>query len=197
MIWRWDQGRKTYFEYEAVKNIAPVLVEFHGSDLGAVDSHFRDRLITKAYPVYKIRLDWLYYNDQNDRIATWISQYRSEHNGQSISLDNKEQYNAAIEKFICESNPAAIRKTKANIKEVDQREPAVVLFDGRIIDGNRRFTCLRLLAKENERFNYLEAVILPEVEGRDSKHIKMLELSLQHGEEGKVDYNPVDFANVR
>ena len=48
MIWRWDQGRKTYFEYEAVKNIAPVLVEFHGSDLGAVDSHFRDRLMKET-----------------------------------------------------------------------------------------------------------------------------------------------------
>ena len=27
---------------------------------------------TKAYPVYQVRLDALYYNDQNDRIATWI-----------------------------------------------------------------------------------------------------------------------------
>ena len=33
--------------------------------------------LTKAYPVYKIRLDWLFYNDQNDRIATWISQYKA------------------------------------------------------------------------------------------------------------------------
>lgn len=24
--------------------------------------------LTKAYPVYKIRLDWLFYNDQNDRM---------------------------------------------------------------------------------------------------------------------------------
>lgn len=28
--------------------------------------------ITKVYPVYQVRLDYLYYNDQNDRIATWI-----------------------------------------------------------------------------------------------------------------------------
>lgn len=31
--------------------------------------------ISNNYPVYKIRLDKLYFNDQNDRIATWISQY--------------------------------------------------------------------------------------------------------------------------
>ena len=30
--------------------------------------------LTKAYPVYKVRLDQLFYNEQNDRISTWISQ---------------------------------------------------------------------------------------------------------------------------
>ena len=33
--------------------------------------------ITKAYPVYRVRLNQLFYNDQNDRIATWISQYKA------------------------------------------------------------------------------------------------------------------------
>lgn len=33
---------------------------------------------TEIYPVYRVRLDALYYNDQNDRIATWISRYRAE-----------------------------------------------------------------------------------------------------------------------
>lgn len=71
-------------------------------------------------------------------------------------------------------------------------KPAVVLYDGRIIDGNRRFTCLRLLAQENDKYNYLEAVILDPTVGNNTKQIKMLELTIQHGEEGKVDYNPVD-----
>lgn len=29
--------------------------------------------LTDTYPIYQIRLDNLYFNDQNDRIATWIS----------------------------------------------------------------------------------------------------------------------------
>lgn len=148
--------------------------------------------ITKAYPVYKVRLDMLYYNDQNDRIATWISQYRAEHDGCSPSPEDRETYNSIIERFIIESNRMAIRDTMENIRQVEQREPAVVLADGRIIDGNRRFTCLRLLAKENDRFNYLETVILDPSQGANTKQIKMLELSIQHGEEGKIDYNPVD-----
>ena len=147
--------------------------------------------ITKAYPVYKIRLDMLFYNDQNDRIATWISQYKAQ-NGKAPDLADRAAYNAIIEQFIVESNPEALKKTQTNIELVDQREAGVVLADGRIIDGNRRFTCLRRLAGKNDRFNYFEAVILDRNIESSAKQIKMLELSIQHGEESKVDYNPVD-----
>lgn len=148
--------------------------------------------LTKAYPVYKVRLDQLYYNDQNDRIATWISQYKSQHNGAAPSLDDREEYNRIIEEFVVASNPEAIHKTQNNIEMVDQREPGVVLADGRIIDGNRRFTCLRRLSQKNDRFNYFETVILDRNINFNAKQIKLLELSIQHGEESKVDYNPID-----
>ena len=134
----------------------------------------------------------LFYNDQNDRIATWISQYRSQHEGQVPSILNKEDYNSIIEDFIVKSNPGAIAATQNNIELVEQREPGVVLADGRIIDGNRRFTCLRKLADKNDRFKYFEAVILDRNIENSAKQIKMLELSIQHGEESKVDYNPID-----
>ena len=107
----------------------------------------------QIFPVYRIRLDLLYFNDQNNRIATWLSQYRSEHNGDSPSTDDKESFNMIIEDYIIKSNPEAIKRTETNIELVDQREPGVVLNDGRIIDGNRRFTCLRHLARKTEKFN--------------------------------------------
>ena len=59
--------------------------------------------ITQTKPVYRIRLDLLFYNDLNDRIATWISQYKNEHDGQTPDPTNREVYNAIIEKFIIES----------------------------------------------------------------------------------------------
>jgi len=148
--------------------------------------------LTKAYPVYKVKLDWLFYNDQNDRIATWISQYKAQHEGKTPDIAQRDAYNNIIEEFIVASNPDAIRKTQSNIELVDQREPGVVLADGRIIDGNRRFTCLRRLAQKNERFGYFETVILDRSIENNAKQIKMLELSIQHGEESKVDYNAVD-----
>ncbi len=148
--------------------------------------------VTSAYPVYRVRLNQLYYNDQNDRISTWISKYKAEHDGQGPSIAQRDAYNNLIETFIVESNPESIRKTQNNIELVDQREPGVVLADGRIIDGNRRFTCLRRLAAKNDKFNYFETVILDRNIESSAKQIKLLELSIQHGEESKVDYNPID-----
>lgn len=148
--------------------------------------------ITTAYPVFKVRLDCLFYNDQNDRIATWMSQYKSQNDGKAPDLTNREEYNEIIEKFIVESNPEAIKKTQTNIELVDQREPGVILADGRIIDGNRRFTCLRRLANKNDRFTYFETVILDRNYESSAKQIKMLELAIQHGEESKVEYSTID-----
>ena len=148
--------------------------------------------VTKAYPVFKVRLDLLYYNDQNDRIATWISQYKGEHGEDALKDLSREEYNSIIESFIVRSNPGAIEKTKNNIELVNQREPGVVLLDGRVIDGNRRFTCLRKLAPKDEKFNFFETVILEKDIEHSKKQIKMLELEIQHGEEAKVDYNPMD-----
>ena len=145
--------------------------------------------VTKAYPVYRVRLDQLFYNDQNDRIATWISQFKSEHGEQAFAELDTDAYNAIIEQFIIQSNEAAIEKTQMNIALVNQREPGVILADGRIIDGNRRFTCLRRLSVNDEQFNWFETVILEASIESSKKQIKMLELAIQHGEEKKVDYN--------
>ena len=147
---------------------------------------------TKAYPVYQVRLDALYYNDQNDRIATWISQYNSEHGADMLGALERDQFNDIIEYFIVQSNPTAIERTQMNIELVGQREPGVVLSDGRVIDGNRRFTCLRRLHQKDESFAYFETVILDISLENNRKQIKMLELAIQHGEEKKVDYNPLD-----
>lgn len=149
---------------------------------------------TVAYPVYRVRLDALYYNDQNDRIATWISRYEVENGEGSLSGLNRDIYNLIIEGFICDSNPEAINKTQKNIAIVGQREPGVTLADGRIVDGNRRYTCLRRLQRDSAEPLYFETVIM-DVDIRESKkQIKLLELAIQHGEEKKVDYDLIDFA---
>ncbi len=148
--------------------------------------------ITDVYQVYKIKLDKLYYNDQNDRIATWISKYKADNSIDSLDFNDLDQYNSIIADFIKKSDEKAFKKTKNNIKALGQTEPAVILRDGRIIDGNRRFTCLRELAAEDSKFNYLDAIIIGKDIQNSKKEIKLLELYLQHGREERVGYNPID-----
>lgn len=148
--------------------------------------------VAKVYPVYKIRLDKLYYNDQNDRIATWVSQYKTEKNVDEINMENLDEYNAIIHNFVTESNREALRKTQTNMELIGQNVPGVVLQDGRIIDGNRRFTCLRNIEEKTGQTQYFEAVILDHNIKNNKKQIKMLELMLQHGIDEKIDYNPID-----
>ena len=148
--------------------------------------------VAKVYPVYKIRSDKLYYNDQNDRIATWVSQYKRENNVDEISMENLDEYNAIIHNFVTESNREALRKTQTNMELIGQNVPGVVLQDGRIIDGNRRFTCLRNIEEKTGQTQYFEAVILDHNIKNNKKQIKMLELMLQHGIDEKIDYNPID-----
>ena len=148
--------------------------------------------LTDTYPIYKVRLDHLYFNDQNDRIATWISQYQAENGVSSISMDDVDRYNDIIQVFITKSNPDKLRQTEKNIELIGQQKYGVVLTDGRIIDGNRRFSCLRNLSKKSDNFNYFETVILDRDYEHNAKQIKMLELQVQIGEEARVDYNPID-----
>ncbi len=149
---------------------------------------------TVVYPVYRVRLDALFYNDQNDRIATWISRYETENGKDSLQGLNREIYNRVIENFIVDSNPESIQKTQNNIALVGQREPGVTLADGRIVDGNRRFTCLRRMQRETDKPLYFETVIMDMDIQEDRKQIKLLELAIQHGEEKKVDYDLIDYA---
>ena len=145
------------------------------------------------YDVYEIPLEHLYYNDQNGRINTLYKKYRLTHRLISPKPGDSE-YNKIFEKFIFESNAQAMKDTKQSIDEKSQQEPGVVLPDGRVIDGNRRFTALRMLERERKIPQYFNAVILPlnQDSKTDEKIIKELELDLQLGREERVSYDPID-----
>ena len=147
---------------------------------------------TKTYQVYRIRLDLLRYNVLNDRIATWVSEYQEEHGGCAPDESNLSEFNDIIEGYIYRSDPERLDATKRNIAEHGQQEPGVVLPNGLVIDGNRRFTCLRQLARDSDKFGWFEASILPAELGGNREALKCLELALQFGREERVGYDPVD-----
>lgn len=147
-------------------------------------------------PVYKIRLQDLYYNADNGRIATWISGYESEPNHKPLEEMSKEEFNKLVEGFIIKSEKdSTLKKTKENIEKIGQIRPGVILADGRILSGNRRFTCLRLLYQKSyaEKFAYFECFILPVPKNDDDKqYIKTIERTTQFGVNEKQDYNPIE-----
>ena len=149
--------------------------------------------VNDMYTVYAIPLEYLYYNDQNGRINTAYKKYSST-NGLLSPEPGDSEYNMIFEKFIYESNVQAMKETKQSILDKLQQEPGVVLPDGRVIDGNRRLTALRMIARENNEDRSFNAIILPlYVKSKyDEKIIKELELDLQLGREERVNYDPID-----
>ena len=72
--------------------------------------------ITDEYDVYKIKLDNLYYNDQNDRIATWISKYKADNHLESFDLSNIEEYNKIIITLLEKVMKMHLRKLKITLR---------------------------------------------------------------------------------
>lgn len=148
---------------------------------------------SNSWDVYRIPLKFLYYNDKNGRINTAYKQYQ-EVNGRLDPEPGDSKYNKIFEKLIYDSNPGALDDTIRSIKEKTQQEPGVVLPDGRVIDGNRRLTALRMFQAEDHIPKDFEAVIIKlDVDSEnDEKRIKELELDLQLGREERLPYDPID-----
>ncbi|AZB41516.1 RNA polymerase subunit sigma-70 [Bacillus sp. FJAT-42376] len=150
---------------------------------------------------YAIPLKYLYYNEQNGRIGVSLSDYESTTG--KLNAGHNEEYNMVIQKMLADDaddmTRKEMKKLMRDIAMKGQDEPGYVLSDGRVIDGNRRFTAKRLLEQDPSitEQQYFEAVILDDLSVQnydDQKKIKSLELQIQFGKLGKVDYNPIDRA---
>lgn len=151
------------------------------------------------YQVYKIPLEKLRYNAKNGRIFMELNSLvvKEKLDINELEKNNVEEFNNEIETLIWESDVEKNEKTLANIEELGQLEEGVVLENGVVIDGNRRFTCLRKLHKihpKDERFNFFTAAIVFRDENHISeKDIKRFELNVQFGQDEKADYRPINF----
>lgn len=152
---------------------------------------------------YAIPLKYLYYNEQNGRIGVSLSDYESS-NGRLVPGHN-EDYNRIIQDMLVGDNTddnKTRKKMDILIKDIEKKGQAdlgYVLSDGRVIDGNRRFTARRMLDQDPlvTEQQYFEAVILDDLSVNnqdDKKKIKSLELQIQFGKVDKVNYNPIDRA---
>lgn len=146
---------------------------------------------------YMIPIKFLHYNDQNGRIGTALSEYESL-NGQ-IDEQDMDTYNKAIQDMLVRDDGKKMEDLKQDIAVKGQEIPGYVLNDGRVIDGNRRFTACRLLAADSavDKDQYFEAVIIDDLDAdriADKKILKELELKIQFGRLSREDYDPIDRA---
>lgn len=171
-------------------------------------SHVVNVPITKANGekyngrTYMIPLEYLYYNDENGRIIISMYQEKSKEDSE-FQVGHNENYNMIMQDMLSKEKNGKysqeILKLKKDIEKKGQQEPGYILMDGRVIDGNRRLTALRLLSQDPKIIEqqYYEAVLLEDLsieDANDKSNIKTLELKIQHGKLGKVDYNAIDMA---
>lgn len=145
--------------------------------------------------VYRVDISNIYYNDENGRISTFMAEYNSSNKNPISNLSREEYNNQIMEYMINAESSGSYNKTKSNIKSIGQMEPGIILSDGRVIDGNRRFTFLRDLYKEThlEKFKYFECFVIPAPKNKEDRMvIKSLELMAQYGTDSRVPYSPVD-----
>ena len=135
---------------------------------------------TYTAPVYKIKLDYLIFNQFNARIADELKTY------QAVGLGEDQEYNEALEEKIKKILWEQGGKNKATLEDIKvkgQMEPGVVTADGVIVSGNRRGMLLSELGRE-----YFEGVILDEAYEGNKTLIVRLEASLQNRVIGAQEY---------
>ena len=157
----------------------------------------RYRGTTRHEKVYRIPLTHLVYNKYNGRIGTAVKSYEKQ-NGELNPENDSDK--AIIEKFLDESNKDRNEKTMKSLVDDGQQRYGIITADGVIIDGNRRAMLLNKLFRDYarlgysysnvERCQYFLAIVLPD--DAEEKDLQQLEAIYQMGEDGKLDYNPIE-----
>lgn len=139
----------------------------------------------KEIDIYSIPVtnNLIYYNPENARINTALSQYKEE---QQIDTPDPaamgiDKYNRLFDSFIRNQNAKEYASIRESIKRFSQSAPGICLADGRILSGNCRFAALRELQTKTGEELFFKAGIITDADYTcDSKEIKLLELYAQN-----------------
>ena len=152
----------------------------------------------RELPVYRIPIKHLYFSIENGRYADKMIQLHADHPEADID-PKKAKWRDEIWKMLkgeypgTEKDKEAFQTFKEDIEAREQLNPGVALYDGGVLDGNRRFAALRELQetqKNSTRFDYFDAVILDADVGEEDRW--RIEAGLQIGRDEKLDYSPIN-----
>lgn len=154
----------------------------------------------KNLQVFKINIKDLLFNYDNGRLTKYISKYIEElkQKGQKLDYTNRE-HQERIRHMLIESKSYSSKSSgdlKQNFLDIGhQKEPIIVTQDGIIWNGNRRTAIRYELAKNDPKWEIVEAVILPEM---SLLQLQDLETRLQRVSDYKEEYGDVnECLNIR
>lgn len=157
-----------------------------------------DKVKRKIRKAYKVPIELLRFRKDNGRIASDVLTWENSKGPLNETLDFAQ---ATLKRFLELKDPEPTEELMNSLYKEGQDEKAVITVDGFLINGNRRKMAFeRLLDKNpgNEKFKYLEVVILPgpnETEPTTTQlEIEQLENRLQYHRRGEAVYYNFDKA---
>ena len=136
-------------------------------------------------PVIRVDADYLMYRTENSRTIRQQLAYLRNHPDVSSALftdPETSRAQSAQQEILVEMINRTGKDFLDDLELRGQEDPAIVTFDGYIVNGNRRTAALKLNGQR-----YIDCVILPE--DTSVKEIYELEQELQMSKDFKEDYH--------
>jgi hypothetical protein len=170
----------TTFNYERQDEISRYISENENALVGT-ESHLILGKIQEL-PKYEIPVEMLHFNENNGRIFTAKQMMESK---LGFILDSR---NPAHEKYFIDMllpNEADTTRLMNNMKELGQHLAGLIMPDGKLINGNRRFATKKKLDQRT-----MIVSILPSTLTR--KELFEIEFGLQVADDFKKEYTGID-----
>ena len=157
-----------------------------------------DKVKNKMRKAYKVPVELLRFRKDNGRIASDVLTWE---NSKGPLNETTEFAQATLKRFLELKDPEPTEELMNSLNKDGQDEKAIITIDGFLINGNRRKMAFEKLLEKNpgnERFKYLEVVILPGPDDTEPPatllEIEQLENRLQYHRTGHAVYYNFDKA---
>lgn len=142
----------------------------------------------KYLPVIRLEIDYLMFRLENARTRRQQLRYLRQHPDFPRTLfadPESSKAQDAQEEILLEMISSTGKDFLTDLGKRGQEDPAIITYDGYIVNGNRRTAALRSIKNE-----YVDCVVLPE--DFSKKEIYDLELELQISQDFKEPYHWVN-----
>jgi hypothetical protein len=152
----------------------------------------------RYFPIASVPIEALVYRLENGRLAAEIEEHAASL-GRTVDALRPRAETAELQQVLHDALLAKARDPEGPIhaelaRLAQQTEPLIVLFDGTVVNGNRRLAAMRdLLARDPERyagFRSADVAVLPEA--TEAREVEYVEASLQMAPETKLGYGWID-----